>query len=150
METHRQGGKQEHASARWVMSGVLLLLIAACASPSQDAPQASSPSPPAVAACTTKECFISSANDCDDIALTFTEEAGVFRYASKDCVFTKTLVSLDPTETQEMKDLLQGKSFACRYEKGKFDPRWTNSLIFGTEHCEGGLKDRLAELLLFT
>ena len=152
MEQLRQDEEQKYGSVRWVIGGLLLLIIAACASSPQETPQPSSPSttPVPAATCTTKACFIPAANDCAAIDLTLTEEAGTFRYVAKDCVFTKTLVSLDQTETQDMKDLLQGKSLTCRYEKGKFDPRWVNSLLFGTEYCEGELKDRLAELLLFT
>lgn len=151
MATHKQ---EEHGSERLAIfaSGLLLLvLIAGCVSPSQQPPPTSpSTPPPTVAACTTKECFISSANDCKDIDLTLTEEAGVIKYASsKDCVFTKTLVSLNADETQEMKGLLQGKSLTCRYEKGKFDQRWVTSLIYGTEYCEGELRDILVELIAF-
>lgn len=103
-----------------------------------------------VADCTTKECFISSANDCNEISITLTEDAGVFTYSSStECVFTKTLVSLDPSETQEMKSLLEGKSLTCEYEKGEFDQRWITSFIFGTEECEGELKDILVELIAF-
>lgn len=157
METRKRGRKgarkQEHGSERLTVfaSGLLfLVLIAGCVSPSQQPPPTSPSTPPAVAACTTKECFISSANDCKDVDLTLTEDAGVIKYSSsKDCVFTKTLVSLNANETQEMKSLLQGKSLTCRYEKGKFDLRWATSLIFGTEYCEGELRDTLVELIAF-
>ena len=148
-------GKQEHPSERLTMLSfglLFLVIIAGCASPSPQAPSISPPpvAPPAVAACTTKECFISSANDCNDVDLTLTQDAGVFKYSSsKDCVFTKTLVSLNANETQEMKSLLQGKSLMCRYKKGTFDQRWVTSLIFGTEYCTGELRDILAELIAF-
>ncbi len=80
--------------------------------------------------------------------MTLTEDAGVFKYSSADCVFTKTLISAD--ETPEMKSLLEGKSLTCRYEKGKFDQRWVTSLIFGIEYCEGELKDILVDLIAFS
>lgn len=100
--------------------------------------------------CTTKECFISAANDCNDMILTLSEDAGVFEYSSSiNCVFSKTLVQAHESETQEMKNLLEGKSFTCTYEKGAFDERWVTSLIFGTEYCEGELKDILVELIAF-
>lgn len=103
-----------------------------------------------IADCTTKDCFISAANECNDITLTLSEDAGVFEYSSSiDCVFSKTLVQSHESETQEMKNLLEGKSFTCTYEKGAFDERWVTSLIFGTEYCEGELKDILVELLVF-
>ena len=49
-----------------------------------------------------------------------------------------------------MKTLLQGKSMTCHYGKGKFDSRLVNSLLFGSEYCEGELKDILAELITLT
>ena len=132
------------------LAGLLfLLLVAGCSAPSQQA-LSTSESAPLAADCTTKECFTASANDCKDSTLTFTEDAGVIRYSSsKDCVFTKTLVSLNVNESQEMKNLLQGKSLTCNYEKGIFDQRWVTSLIFGTESCEGELRDILVELIAF-
>lgn len=134
-----------------IFGGLLsMLFIVGCSqSPPADTSAPLTSAPPVVAECTTKECFISSANDCKDLTLTLTEAAGVFTYSSKDCVFTKILTSLNADETHEMKALLQGKSLTCKYEKGKFDNRWANSLIFGTEYCEGELKDILSELILF-
>ena len=157
METHESDSRtRTHATECLTVltAGLLLLLIAGCAAP---ATVPSTPAPPSIPttpatppeACTTKDCFISSANDCKDIDLVLTEDAGVFRYSTKGCVFTKTLVSLSPGESAEMKDLLQGKSLTCKYEKGKFDQRWVTSLIFGTEYCEGELKDILIELIVF-
>lgn len=120
------------------------------AHPSSPTPAATPLPSPDFSACTTKQCFIPLANNCTEIAMTLTEDAGVFRYSSSSsCVFTKTILSLDASETQEMKNLLEGKSLTCRYEKGKFDERWVNSLIFGTEKCEGELATLLAELLAF-
>ena len=132
------------------LSGTLfLLLIVGCVSSSP--PASPEPVPVVAVACTTKDCFIFSANACTEQTMTLTEDAGVITYASsKDCIFSKTLVSLNVAETQEMKNLLQGKSLTCRYEETKFDGRWVNSLIYGTEYCEGELKDLLAQLISFT
>mgnify|MGYP001568433712 CR=1 FL=1 len=141
METH----KKNHTG---LIIGLLLLLIVGCVPPSQQTAPAYAPT--TAATCTTKECFILSANNCEDLTITLTEEAGVFKYSSsKDCTFTKTLISLDAKETQEMKNLLEEKSLTCRYEKGKFDQRWVTSLIFGTETCEGKLKDILVDMIAF-
>jgi len=161
---------EKHKIRIAVFASVLtLMLIAGCictqmlpgppqqgsnSTPSQQGPQPTpqqNGSQPVTNACTTKDCFTSLANKCNSTNLTITEPAGVFRYSSsKDCVFTKTLVSLNDNETQEMKNLLEGKSLTCSYEKGKFDRRWVNSLIFGTEYCRGELKDILGDLLVFT
>jgi hypothetical protein len=152
---------------------LLPLLLAGCtttapeASPAPPAPSptkpfepASSPTPPLPPtasptralqeSCTTKDCFITAAGACKDTTLTLTEEAGTFTYtATMDCVFTKTLVTAHPDEMQEMKTLLQGKSLTCRYTKGAFDERWVKTLVFGTERCEGNLREVLAQLIAF-
>lgn len=130
-----------------VLGLLLILFVAGCASPSQIV---SSAGPSATTGCSNKECFISAANDCKDVSLTLNEDVGVFKYSSsKDCVFTKTLVNPNENETLEMKKLLSGKSLTCTYKKGAFDERWVTSLIFGTEYCEGQLKDIVGQLILF-
>ncbi|MBS3068469.1 hypothetical protein J4450_07210 [Candidatus Micrarchaeota archaeon] len=48
-----------------------------------------------------------------------------------------------------MKTLLEGKSMTCKYENGKFDQRLVTSLIYGTEYCDGELKDALGQLIVF-
>ena len=137
-----------HASKIMFATAVLfLVLVAGCTSEPQQAPAASLV---ATTGCTDKECFISEAKACKDSSLTLAEDVGVLRYStSKDCVFTKTLVSLNANETQEMKTLLEGKSMACKYEEGEFDRRLVTSLIFGMEYCNGELKDALGQLIVF-
>ncbi len=126
---------------------IAFLLIVGCASEKvEEAPAVSS----VVVPCATKECFISAANACSDSSLVVNETYGTFSYSSKGCVLTKTVLSLSDSEMQDMKTLLTGKSMTCVYEKGKFDDRLVNSLIFGSEFCEGELKDILAKLILFT
>lgn len=139
----------EHRSHRVALFAfvLFLLLIVGCSSPSQ---QVSQTSPTATIGCSDKDCFISAANDCKEISVTLTDDVGVFKYeSSKNCVFTKTLVSVNDNETPEMKTLLQGKSLTCRYKKGNFDDRLVTSIIFGTEYCDGKLKDILGQLVLF-
>ena len=97
-----------------------------------------------------KGCFISIANNCGNASILFTNDAGTFNYSTSRCVFTKTLVSLKPNETQEMKNALERKNMTCAYEKGKFDQRLVNSLVFGMEYCEGDLKEALGELIVFS
>lgn len=110
-----------------------------------------STAPAANSTCSDKTCFIAAANDCENASLTVTENVGTFTYSSSDsCIFTKTLVSLNANETQEMKKLLEGKNMTCLYDKGKFDQRWVNSLVYGIENCTGDLKNRLGDLTVFT
>ncbi len=127
--------------------GLLFLLLIGCAPQAPPSTQESPLPETSVSACATKECFIASANNCDADGLTLTEDAGTFTYVSKGCVFTKTLVRTEGTP--EIKGLLEGKSLTCAYEKGSFDARWVNSLVYGVELCEGELKDAIVGLLLF-
>ncbi len=63
-------------------AGVLLLvaLIAVRAPPPPQTPIVPPSANSTVAACTTKDCFISLADDCNDTSLTLTETAGVVNY----------------------------------------------------------------------
>ena len=145
-----------------------LLLIAGCSSgqqqaavpsPQQQAPQAEPQNTSeathvetpvaAVAACADKDCFLPLANDCNDGNITVAEQYGVVRYAVTSCTFTKTLVSVSAEESQDVKNLLEGRSLSCQYAKGGFDSRWTSSLVGGVEKCDGALKDALARMLVF-
>ncbi|MBI4148270.1 hypothetical protein HY490_03180 [Candidatus Woesearchaeota archaeon] len=129
----------------------LFLTVAACSSPQSVAQAPQSPTlaePVQQSACSTAECFVEAARNCEDSEVTLRQSGGTFKYSSTQCILTKTLVSLDPSEKQEIKLVLEGKSLACTYQKGNFDPRWVNSLVFGLERCEGKLKDALAWLLM--
>jgi hypothetical protein len=107
--------------------------------------------PPANVTSSDEARFINAANNCENASLTATDNVGTFTYSSYDsCVFTKTLVNLNANESQEMKNLLNGKNMTCIYTKGNFDQRWVTSLIYGIENCSGDLKDDLGDLTLFT
>ena len=99
--------------------------------------------------CNTADCFIADANECKATSVEIKEEIGVVKYTStQDCTFTKQIVSLDESESQEMKNLLQGKMLSCSYEVGNFDQRWVNTLIDGIEICDGELKEIFGQLLI--
>jgi hypothetical protein len=110
------------------------------------------PKPPQPnATCSDAACFIAAANNCEDMNVTLTGSVATFTYtSSQPCVFTKTLVSVDENETQQMKGFLNGKSMTCIYGRGKFNPGLVTSLVDGMENCTGDLKDALSELLVFT
>jgi hypothetical protein len=97
--------------------------------------------------CDSEECFIEKANNCEDVTLNATEEYGTLAYSSKNCTFTKTLLST--TGEEEIRKLIEGKSLSCTYEQGKFDQRWISSIVFGIEYCDGELKDRIVDLMAF-
>ncbi|HUK38220.1 MAG TPA: hypothetical protein VLV30_03800 [Methanomicrobiales archaeon] len=139
------------ACARYLLPAVLLAVallavIAGCASNSQ-APSGGPQGVPGQ----DQAAFIAAANDCADANLTVSEDVGTFRYTSRQgCIFTKTLVRLNASESQAMKTMLEGKSMTCGYAKGAFDPRLVTSLVGGMEYCTGDLKDAIAQLIVFT
>jgi len=98
-----------------------------------------------------KAAFVTAANNCTDTTATITDAVGTFQYTSTaNCTFTKTLVSLNASEMQEMKTMLEGKSMTCYYAQGSFDPRLVTSLVGGIEYCSGDLKDGITNMMLFT
>jgi hypothetical protein len=142
-----------------ILAVFILIFLYGCVNPQPPAPQPPAPHPQTqnttpqnlTVPCSDKDCFITAANDCQSMNLTVSEDFGVMEYSSSTgCVFTKTLVSLNENETQEMKNLLKGKSMTCAYEKGKFDSRLVTSLIYGMENCQGELKDDLGRLIVFS
>jgi len=124
------------------LAGIVLLLICAgCTS------QNPAPAP----ATTDTAAFIAAANDCRVMNMTVTGAVGTFTYTSAPgCVFIKTLDRLNASEMAGMKTMLEGKNMTCSYTKGNFDPRLVTSLVGGMEYCNGELKDKLAELIVFT
>jgi hypothetical protein len=126
----------------------MLLLGCCCASlpnfiPTNNATNA------AVTGCSTKDCFIAAANDCNETSLAFQEDYGLVNYSAENCTFTKTIVRLNDNETQDMKNLLEGSSLTCTYGRGQFDENWTSSLIIDIDNCTGDLRDKLADLSVF-
>jgi len=121
------------------------LVMIGCVATPPEVPPPPPPPPP----CEGKGCFTTAANDCKTESVTLTESYGVIEFSTKNCVLTKTIISLDPSEDEGMKALLEGKSVTCKYEKGKFNSDWMDSLLMGIETCEGDLRETLSDLLVF-
>jgi hypothetical protein len=100
--------------------------------------------------CATKECFFTAATACRNATLRLNDSSGTVLFSTSNCTFKKTILALDPKESAQMKDLVEGTSMTCVYENGKFDTNWVNSLVLGVEKCDGTLKDALASLIVFT
>lgn len=97
--------------------------------------------------CDTEACFISKANKC--MAATFTNqiEGTTIYYETNNCVLTKKIQALDPSEPQAIVDAFLGKSMTCKFNKNDFSPLFLNSITGYLEVCDGPLKD---SILLFT
>lgn len=128
----------------------LFMLVAGCAAPIPQNQTSQNQSNTAPGACNDTNCFISAANNCGNESIMYTDSVGTFNYTTSNCVFFKTLVSLNANESQDMKSALEGKNMTCIYDQGQFDPRWVPSLLYGTENCTGDLKEALGELIVFT
>ncbi len=130
---------------------VSLLIMAGCTTPQPPPQTGNATMDNHTTLCSDKQCFIAAANDCNKTDISVTENIGLIQYSSStDCVFTKTLVKLDDNETQDMKNILEGKNMTCVYQKGQFDSRLVNTLIGGTETCDGELKTNLVKLAVFS
>src|SRR5208283_1204457 len=125
-----------------------LFIIAGCTAPAPTPQNQSNTS--TMAPCNDTDCFVTAANSCGNASILYTDDVGTFNYTTTNCVFFKTLVSLNANESQDMKSALEGKNMTCIYDQGQFDQRWVSSLLYGTENCTGDLKEALGELIVFT
>ena len=97
--------------------------------------------------CTTNECFVTAAQQCEPLQYKHTIEGTIFfDEITRDCVFHKRVFAFGP-EPDAVKELLANKTLMCSYQKGAFDPNWIDSLTIGLEKCQGSLKDAFFELL---
>jgi hypothetical protein len=96
--------------------------------------------------CDTEDCFTSKANKC--MAATFTNqiEGTTVYYKTNNCVLTKTIQALDPSEPQEIVDAFLGKRMTCKFNKDDFSPLFLNSITGYLEACEGPLKDQILQV----
>lgn len=97
--------------------------------------------------CEDKDCFIKNAYDCGTVSYEAQEEYGIVQYEASGCVFTKTVVSLNEGEEEQIKNLVEGKSLSCPYT-GALNTRWMYSLYADFEECDGELKEILEQLIV--
>ena len=108
--------------------------------------------------CESKECFLGKANNCKNAYFVNNEDFGVVRYDSYfNCWVKKTIVSLDESESQEMKNLLEGKYMYCdkyAYRSSGFDDELVGDLLY-MKNCEdrdeenANLLETIKKLLIF-
>lgn len=104
---------------------------------------------PSETTCETKECFIDAAQQCDTSTLEVVEEAGTILYQTSACSFTKTVVKLHEGDSDELKQVLEGKSLDCEYQPGEFNEVLLYSQVDGIENCNGELVEIIGNLLVF-
>lgn len=100
--------------------------------------------------CGDVKCFLTVANNCDDVILKAKDKYGLeWSYYASGCKLEKKLVAIDNNESSKMKSALEGKSVTCTYKKDNFDEQWVNSVMNNLETCKGDLRDTIGKLLLF-
>ena len=99
--------------------------------------------------CSNKECFALKAENCNKAEFERLEDGSTFKYETNNCQFVKTALKINPSEPENIKQLLEGKSLTCSYAKGQFEIDWINTLTLQLDKCQGPLKDSLIKLLQF-
>jgi len=99
--------------------------------------------------CATAECFLEKANACETTSFEVQEEFGLMLYSTENCIFEKKVLNIDASEDPELKNLIEGKSLTCDYEKAMFKNKWMESLIADLDSCQGELKDIMQQLIVF-
>ena len=98
--------------------------------------------------CTTDLCFITAANQCRSVEMDRNIAGSVYSLSEKNCVLTKTIKTVNATETPVITALLKGTSMTCSYDKNGFNDNLMTTLSLGIDNCNGDLKDALEQLLL--
>ncbi len=106
--------------------------------------------------CSTVECFVVAANECEETFLDLDEDIGAVAYYSiydpylDICTLDKKIVKVADNENPVVKKMLEGKNLVCTYQKGEFNERWVTSLIYDIENCQGELKESIGQLMVFS
>lgn len=103
---------------------------------------------PTTQVCSTNDCFIQAADNCEPVMLDLDENGTVYSLVSTSgCTFTKAVKSVSPSEPDEIKNLFENKSLQCNYTKNNFNTNWVEKLSIGIENCTGDLKDSIYTLI---
>jgi len=100
--------------------------------------------------CSSAECFVEKANNCEYATYEVTYDYGSVRYTAEDCYMWKHVLTINEDEDPELKVLIEDTYMYCGHEPGYFNEKWMTSLIADLEYCEGDLKDVLEKLVIFT
>jgi len=98
--------------------------------------------------CITDQCFISAANQCKSVEMDKNLGGSVYSLSERNCIFTKTVKTVNETETPEITALLKDASMTCSYDRNGFNDNLVTTLSLGIDNCSGDLKDALEQLLL--
>lgn len=94
---------------------------------------------------TDNACFFAKAAQCRPARLLIEEARGSAVLVEKECVITKTIISLN-TAVPAMENFLVGRSMQCPHAQGLVPPDVFSSITSGTSICYGPLADALYSL----
>ncbi len=106
--------------------------------------------------CSTVECIVETANECEEKVLELEEDIGTVEYSiqydpnNDFCTLNKKVAKVSDAENPVIKQMFEGKSLTCTYQPGEFNERWVTSLIYDIENCEGDLKESIGQLMVFS
>ncbi len=96
--------------------------------------------------CPDAECFMSYANFCGTASYVNKISTMTVLYETKDCLLRKTILEVDPAESEAMRELLTGKSMVCSYLRNDFSALHLTRISAHLSNCEGSLKDAISRL----
>jgi len=94
--------------------------------------------------CSTQECFIERANNCETATLTTGMSALTMRFTTQDCQLSKQVMHVHSSEPVEIKNAFLGSSMECSYER--FNTEHFSKLTTDLDSCDGPLKDAIEQL----
>ncbi|RLE47219.1 hypothetical protein DRJ25_02925 [Candidatus Woesearchaeota archaeon] len=98
--------------------------------------------------CDTPKCFIEKANACEPAEYITTIGTTTIKMEIKQgCRLKKTILSLDETEPQEIREYFKGKSMTCDYEKDNFDNDFAFQISGPLDNCKGDLVDAIKAVI---
>jgi len=84
--------------------------------------------------------FIAKANQCAPAVTEVEINTATMRIESHDdCSITKTVIAMDETEPEEIRDLFVGSEMTCTYDRGAFDSDYVTQISGNLGYCEGSL-----------
>ena len=101
-----------------------------------------------VTECDTTACFIEKANECEPARyLTKIGTSTIEMEVTSDCKLKKTVIDLDETEPEEIREFFKEKYMICNYEKGAFNEDFAYQISGPLGECAGPLKDAIEAVI---
>ena len=101
-----------------------------------------------VSQCDSPSCLIENANKCNPTIYTARIGSAIIDMEIlPNCAIKKTVVKLDETEPEEIRDYFEGRWMVCTYERNNFDDDFAYQISGPLENCEGSLVQSINEVI---